>query len=153
MIAGHGRQRHDNGNMQLAAQIARHFKLPDANDTNGGEHQDISFEHWIYLGQVSKLSNLYMSGQESCCSFDLQPLEVCAARIGRFLIMKRNMGPVMAHNAIDNVDRVLEGLDFVYMQMVSSSRRCRLSGSPCVYCPATLPPYGQSCETAFLLRR
>ena len=73
----------------------------------------------------------------------------CAARVGRVLTIKRNMGSVMGHNAIDNVDRVLEGLDLVYMQMVLSSGRCRMSGSPRVYCSATVPIYGQSCETAF----
>lgn len=46
-----GRQRKDNGNPTLYAQIARQFDVPAAEGSNG-QNQAALFQHWIYLTQV-----------------------------------------------------------------------------------------------------
>ena len=46
-----GRQRKDNGNPTLYAQIARQFDVPAAEASNG-QSQAALFQHWIYLTQA-----------------------------------------------------------------------------------------------------
>jgi len=55
------RQRHDNGNPQLVAQMARAFKVPDAKAaTSSNAAQAGAFERFIYLSQArsARLSRL-----------------------------------------------------------------------------------------------
>lgn len=50
---GARRQRHDNGNPQLVAQMARAFKVPDAKAaTSSNAAQAGAFERFIYLSQA-----------------------------------------------------------------------------------------------------